>query len=308
MLILNIGDQHLTGKNPICRVDDLVEVQFIKLEEIISLANKFDCPIVSPGDITNVPILANSLLTRLGELVTKLKHPLYCVYGNHDLMYHNLSMANRTSLGMLLKNNDKIRHISEFENDYGITWDYCDWNQPLIKTGGKYLLIHQAIVDLKMIGGKSSWILHDKEFSRVVDDELNQYEIILCGHWHKRYRFKNKNTVVFNPGPVVRRTVEDTEEPTVQLINLENKLRRIIKLKSVKPTELVITDKHLEANIHKVMTNIHDFINALKNKKRKLSSSFLDNLVELLDSHELDKSIELILRNLVANLIERKGA
>jgi predicted phosphodiesterase len=215
-------------------------------------------------------------------------------------------MVNRTSLGMLMHNNDKLRHISDFSNDYGIDWDYCDWNQPIVKNGSPFLLIHQAIVNPKMIGGTSSWIIHDKEFARIVDDELEQYELILCGHWHKKYRFTIRNTTIMNPGPIVRRTIEDTELPTVQLINLENKLRRIIKLKSAKPTELVISDKHLQENIHKVKTDITDFINALKDKKRKYSSSFLDNLMALLDNHEIDKEVEAILRIMVADLIERR--
>jgi hypothetical protein len=91
------------------------------------------------------------------------------------------------------------------------------------------------------------------------------------------------------------------------LINLNTKLRRVIKLKSVKPTDEVISDRHLEKNIHKVKVDIIEFINALKTRKLKYASSFIDNLMIVLDSHELDKFLEKLIRNLIATIIEKKG-
>jgi len=309
MLILLQGDLHLTGKTPICRTDDLVTVQFEKLIEIINLANNHNCPIICTGDVLNVPIIANSILTTFGEVISKLKHAFYFVWGNHDLMYHNLDIYTRTSLGVLWHNNPKVKHISEFEKDYGIAWDYADWNQPIMDHKSKLLLIHKAVVNYKMIGGKSSWIKDDTEFASIIEEDLilPNYNLIICGHWHKQYKFIYKKTTIINPGPVLRRTVEEKEKPTVQIINLENKIRKIHQLKSVKPTEIVISDRHLEANIHQVKIDIIEFINALKNKERKYNSSFLDNLMMLLDSHELDNPIEEILRKIIADLIEVKG-
>ena len=308
MLVLTIGDSHLTGKNPIARIDDLVEVQFEKWEEIVTIANKYNCPIISVGDILNVPVIANSILTKFGNIINKLKHGLYFVWGNHDLMYHSIDMFDRTSLGMLWYNNSKIRHISEFYYDYGIKWDYCDWNQEISNNEAKLLLIHKAVIDPKMVGGDNSWILKDKEFADNIKDNksLQQYDLIICGHWHKKYRFKYKNTQIINPGPIVRRTINDTDLPVIQLIDLETKLHKVIKLKSVKPTIEVISDKHIEENAYQVKVDILEFINALKNKKLKYTSSFMDNLMVLLDSHELDKDIEQVLRMLIVTIMEKR--
>lgn len=307
MLIIGIGDSHITGKSPVARLDNLVEVQFIKWKEVVQIANNYNCPVISTGDIFNVPVIANSILTQFGTILEDLRQPLYFVWGNHDLMYHSMDMYDRTSLGMLWHNNTKIRHISEFYKDYNIMWDYIDWGQPLVKGNLQLLLSHQAIIHHRMIGGKNSWILKDPEFARLMDKELEQYSIIICGHWHRRYNFKHKNTLIFNPGPLTRRTIEDKEEPQIQLINLETRLSKQIKLKSVKPTELVITDKHIEDKVHKSINDITDFINNLKSKKLKYTSSFIDNLMDLLDAHELESSVEKVLRSLIAKLIEQKG-
>jgi predicted phosphodiesterase len=306
MLILLIGDAHITGKNPRARIDNLVQTQFDKWEEVVQLANKHDCPIVSTGDIFNVPILANSLLTTFGEVIEPLKHSLYFVWGNHDLMYHNIDMYARTSLGMLWHNNSNIKHISEFVEDYGYIWDWRDWNDLIQDCGGKLLLIHKAIIDPKMVGGKSSWILNDEEFADSIDDWYSHYDLILCGHWHKKYTFTYKGTKVINPGPLTRRTVDETKVPSIQLINLDTKLSKVIKLQSAKPTHEVISTQHLEANQHQVKTDILDFINALREKKVRYTSSFMDNLILLLDSNELESLVEQKIRQLIADLMERK--
>jgi DNA repair exonuclease SbcCD nuclease subunit len=308
MLILHVGDGHLTGKNPIARVDDIVEVQFNKWKEIVQIANKFNCPIITPGDILNVPIIANSILTRFGSILQALEHPIFFTWGNHDLMYHSLDMWNRTSLGVLWSNSPKVKHISQFQRDYGIAWDYIDWNQELVSHDSPFLLTHKAVVYTKQIG-KNSWILDDPDFAFNIDDEkfLENYKLIICGHWHRQYQFKRKNTTVINAGVILRRTIEEKDIPCVNLINLDNMLRTKIKLKSAKPTSEVISKKHLNEKIHIVQHDIKQFVDSLRNTKIKNSAKFLDNLMNLLDNHELDPAIENILRQMVAQVMEKKG-
>lgn len=308
MLILHIGDGHLTGKNPIARIDDLVETQFLKWNEIVSIANHFNCPIITPGDILNVPIIANSILTRFGEIIQRLQHPIFFAWGNHDLMYHSLDMWNRTSLGVLWSNSTKVKHISEFHGDYGIAWDYIDWNQDLVSQNSKFLLTHKAVVYTKQIG-KNSWILDDPEFAFNFDDDkfLQNYELIICGHWHRQYQFRRNNTTIINGGTFVRRTVEEKDFPAVNLINLDNKLRRRIKLKCAKPIDQIISKKHLEEKLHVVQQDIKQFVESLRNTTVKDSAKFMDNLMNLLDIHELDPAIEKLLREFVAKVMEKKG-
>lgn len=312
MLILNIGDSHISGLNPICRIDNLVETQWEKWKEIVEIANKNNCPIISTGDIFETSIISNSILTIFGQIIEKLKHNLYCVFGNHDLKYHSIDIFDRTSLGMLIANSSKIKHISEFYKDYDIEWDYCDWGEHITDNDSKYLLIHQAIINTKMGGGINSWILKDTEFARNIetDKELQRYELIICGHWHKKYKFKYKNTTIINPGPVTRTTVENLELPTVQLINLKTKDITEVKLESTKPTEDVISDLHLNLKSNKFKIDITDFVNALKTKhplsKDKSGSPFLDSLMQILDSHKLEPKLENLIREMVAKIIEVK--
>lgn len=309
MEILVVGDSHLSGRNPIARKDDLIELQFEKWEYIIDIANEYDVPIVHTGDIFNVAIIANTLLTRFGEILSNLHNPLYFVWGNHDLKYHSMDMWDRTSLGVLWKNNDKVRHISEFWQDYKIWWAWLDWGSDRIKWLGNppdLLLSHKAIISGKKLKRGGSWILDDTEFCSNIDTDpyLKRYRLILCGHWHKRYIFKHKETRVINPGPVTRRTVEEWIIPSVTLLNLDTLIHKEFVVSDLDP-EQVLSRTHIEQKIESMTDNVLKFVDSLKNKKFKHKKSFLKTLVYNLDRHELPNKVETLIRTTIANLIEK---
>lgn len=313
MLILICGDTHITGKNPIARKDDIIELQFKKWNSIVSIANYYNCPIIHTGDVFNVSIIANSLLTKLGKIINKLNHPLYFVWGNHDLMYHSLDLWDRTSLGVLWKNNSNVKHISEFGKGYKENqFDWLDWDSTYgIQWMGEQnnmLLTHKAVVSEKKMG-KGSWVVKDEDFCMNIDNnpELKKYKLIICGHWHKPYIFHHKGTKVINPGPVLRRTVEEWLMPSVVLLNTNTLIHKRLYL-TAKPPEQVLSKKHIEQRVESYTEGIIQFIEQLKyiklkNKKRK----FLENLFELLDTDQLPKNVEKLLRSIISTLVE-KGA
>jgi predicted phosphodiesterase len=313
MLVLLVGDGHLTGKNPVARTDDLVAVQFDKWEEIIQIANQYNCPIVSTGDVFHVPIIANSLLNRFGDLLNRLNHPLYFVWGNHDLMYHSLEMWDRTSLGVLWTLIEKVKHISEFSLDYGINWDYRDWDSPIEKSGSSLLLTHKAVVSEKQLG-KNSWILEDKSFGDAIENEvsLQSYQLIFCGHWHRQYIFNHNGTKVINAGTIIRRTVDERQVPHVILVNLETRLTKQIVLQCAKATDDVISHSHLDAKAHNIKADIAQFVDQLKQRGNRSDKveSLIEILMKLLDNHELEPEVEAELRDIISVVMtnkQRKG-
>ena len=306
MEILVVGDSHLTGRNPIARLDDLVEVQFDKWEYIVELANENDVPIVHTGDIFNVAVIANSLLTRFGEILSRLHNPLYFVWGNHDLQYHSFDMWDRTSLGVLWANNGKVKHISEFWEDYKVWWAWLDWGSDEIQWHGsppELFLAHKAVVNNKQTGS-NSWILEDENFCLPITEVKPEFRLILCGHWHKHYRFKYKNTRIINPGPMLRRTVEEWFMPTVMLLNTDTLLNKEYQLSDLNP-EQVLSRTHIEQNIETMTDNVVKFIEQLKHVGISHKKSFLKTLYHNLDQHELPNKVEKILKETIAKLIEK---
>lgn len=308
MEILVVADSHLTGRNPVARLDDLVELQFKKWQQIVDIANDYAVPIIHAGDIFNIAVVANSLLTRLGEILNQLKQPLYFVWGNHDLQYHSYDMWDRTSLGVLWKNNDKVRHISEFWKTYKIWWAWWDWNSEheiqWLGDPPKLLLSHKAIVNDKLTG-KNSWIQEDQEFCSPIKDIKPKFKLIICGHWHRSFRYNYQGTRVFNPGPMIRRTVDEWLKPSVVLLNINTLMHKRIYLDTLNP-EQVLSRTHIEQNVESITENVVKFVDQLKHvRKTDKKGSFMKNLFHELDQHELPSRIEKILREIVATLIEK---
>jgi len=305
MLVTIIGDAHLTGKNPICRLDDLTEIQWDKWEEIVDFANTKNTPIISVGDLFQVSVVANSIVNRFGEIINKLINPIFFVWGNHDLLYHSLNLWKQTSLGVLLQNNPKIRHISEFKKYYNISWDYQDWDQKIVNNKSEFLLSHKAVISKQQEQG-NYWIAKDMTFADTVGSWSKQYKLIICGHWHKPYSFKHNNTMVLNAGPVSRTKVEDKLQPSICLVNLKTGMFQRHCLQSAKPYGDVLSSKHL---IHKEdnSENIKKFIEAIGKQGGKYDSTFMENLMSLIDNHELDKDVEKLLIDVLAKIKERKN-
>lgn len=289
---------HISGVNPIARKDNLVEVQWDKLKQIINISNKYNVPIVTVGDIFDTPIIANSLLQKFGNIISKLNKELYFVFGNHDLIGHSIQAINRTSLGVIESNNPKIKHIKYFYSNYGYRFDYSDYLQPIQKTKLKQsniLLCHKAVVFPKLIGGKNSWILKDSEFCYNIqtEKELHKYSLILCGHWHKPYIFTYKNTKVINAGSVLRTTINETHQPSIYLLNLKTLEHKKIKLNC---NADVLSDKHLQIKKSKTINidNVRAFVNSIGIGKKEQSLSIVDSLLLITRNLTDQKLVELI--------------
>jgi predicted phosphodiesterase len=305
MLVCCIGDFHLMGRSPTKRIDDLPETQFIKWQEIVDLANGKDCPIISVGDIFHTSVVANSIVNRLGSILNNLKNPLYFVFGNHDLMYHSIDLASRTSLGVLLTNHPKVKHISEFENVYGISWDYMDWDSELVKNDSSLFLCHKSVVSHKQMES-NFWIANDETFAMPLGKWSKDYKLVICGHWHKPYSFRKNKTNVINAGPVSRITIEDNLNPSVCLINLKTGIFKRHYLKSAKPFDDVFNTNHINKKTDH-SKNIEDFINALNKKGNKHDSVFMDELMSLINTHELNAEMEVLLLDILAKVKEKEN-
>ncbi len=67
--LLFYGDPHFNSKAPSTRLDDYEETEFNKVREIIKIADEYNVKLyINPGDMTDVPRLDNSYLTRLMDV------------------------------------------------------------------------------------------------------------------------------------------------------------------------------------------------------------------------------------------------
>ena len=79
MFIINVGDLHISGRNPRARKDDLTIVQFKKLEEIVSISNDYDAPIISVGDILDTSNISGRFqISAMEHTISSLRIFSFC--------------------------------------------------------------------------------------------------------------------------------------------------------------------------------------------------------------------------------------
>ena len=314
---LIVGDIHLAGRNPPNRIDDVVtDLQFEKVEEIVDIANQMDVPIICTGDSFHTPTVSNKLLSRLGRIINQLKREFYFVFGNHDLQYHSMEKIDNTSIGVVLSNNCKIRHISEFHKYYGSQnrWAYIDYGAAFTHNyldaefaKSNFMLSHKAIVNDSLVNTES-WIADDINFCQAAADFEGMFKLIVCGHWHKPYIYKHKQTLVINPGPVIRRQITEREIPRVILIDLVTIKYEEFFLANAKPSDEVLREGTIKEELKPIEDRILSFINSIKAKKQiKHGMKFGDSLRELLKSDAVDPEIKAEINDIMATISEKEG-
>jgi predicted phosphodiesterase len=310
--VLVIGDVHCSGKNPPERLDDLTTVQWKKLEYIVEISSYHKCPVLCTGDLFNTPLVSNAIMSRMGELLGRINGGFYFVFGNHDLLYHNLEMMEQTALGVLFTNNKNVRHISQFEEDYGREWGYIDWRSEHIPKNARYLLAHRAIVNDNLISS-NSWIMDDKDFCMHINDpKLAHLDLVLCGHWHKGYEYHYQNTPdhsihVINPGVVCRRSIAERDMPTVWVVDLDNPDQYSTPVDlNASPADEVLRRESLKSSIKPHADEIVQFIEQLKSDSLSKNVSFIENLMKIVDNMNEQRAVDHEIRDMVATVQARK--
>lgn len=303
--IIHITDIHCSGKNPICRLDNLIEEQFKKLETIINISKKEGMPIICTGDITDNPNISYSTFTKLASILRKSKDGFYVLFGNHDLQFHSIDSKNSTALGALIESVPSVKHISQFEKDYGVCIDYEDWqdDKSITKNNSNILVCHRAVITNKMTS--KVWMKNNAvDFYYNDEDNLKPYELILCGHFHKQYEFQKKDCTILNPGSLTRRSANGIEihiPSYYEILIRKNKIEHSLKiLPLTKGVEEVISDSHLSYSkvAKNIKIEINNFFNKFKINKEK--NQFKNILLQVFRETEAGAFKE-VLRNILIN-------
>jgi len=313
MKILHCTDPHISGRNPIVRTDNLVDVQFDKLDEVISISNQLKIPVVITGDIFEQPNVSYSISGDLAEILRKSLHGVYIVVGNHDLMWYNMSSLKSTALGALLRSVNTVKHISEFSSDYSLKIDFCDWGQSIDKNQSNILITHKAVVPNKF--RSFIWDKHkvNPNFWFESDVDIRAYDIVLCGHYHKQYGSEDRK-IISNPGSLTRRKANDDEMghmPTINLVDTTERTVKLIKLSCASEASKVFNQEHIEHLQFgkEEKEQLHEFLNQLSSKLKKkkiVGSNLLDVLLKMINSDEIGQAQKEILQTSLQELFGNK--
>jgi len=257
-----ISDLHGTDRIPVARKDNLFETFKRKFEFILGYARKHKCKILQAGDMSdssrNWNIL-NYYMDRLEEYGIAF----YSVFGQHDLYHRGKALDTPSTMLALIKAGlvgplgDKAE---VFENDifvYGASWGD---EIPRGVIGGKNILVLHAPIAKSALWCGHSYI----NPLRFLKDNID-FDVVLAGDIHRRFKIKENGRYILNTGPVLRLEANQynlIHKPSFYVLDTESWRVHTVVIPH-EPAEDVLTREHIDKK--KVSKEeLEEFSNELK--------------------------------------------
>lgn len=268
------GDFHLLETNPICRLDNLVETQWEKMQFIKDLQKEHGCPVLHSGDFFNRWKPSPWLLSKSIEF---LPDKFYSVYGNHDLPQHSMELSGLCGLTTL----EKAGKLTVFPFGH---WKDNPSNHDLSFTvnGRNVFVWHKTVFTIK-----EQWMNGDASSAKRLLKKYPQFDLIVTGDNHIPFTEEYKGRLLVNPGSLFRLTAGQIDyKPRVYLW--------YSKTNTVEPVYIpikknVISKEHLEITEQRDK-RIEEFVSSLNNDWDG-GVSFEDNLKMFEQKNKVRQSV-----------------
>lgn len=226
-----LGDLHSRFTPPIHRTDDYYSTQFDKMKQAFDFFVKEKCSaVVQPGDFFNN--YGRDPLYLIYDVITFLKKyslPVYVVFGQHDLKFHNLGI---TDVPLRLLANADLVHILNNKpvNLGGNVFLYgASWNEKIPRPeyiGSKIsniLCAHKMVIKSRTLWPGQTDYIKAKGLLKY------EHSLFICGDNHEAFTYKNR---VVNCGSLCRMRVDQADhEPMCAVYDTRTKELKTHKLK-----------------------------------------------------------------------------
>ena len=233
MKILYTADLHIRDTIPACRIDNYVEAQFEKLEELIRVA-QIEKPDywLNGGDLFDVHNPSYDLVYRFTKVLKSAKWNglpgMLSIAGSHDMLAYNKSLLHKTAFGNLIVN-DNMEFVD------GQTIRGGDKKIPLLLKGisaRKDLKYSDYTMDTEVWKNSVPRVImtHDPITTEaVIFDHMlvsdvakaTNADVVLCSHIHVPFDVTVGKTRFVNPGPMFRQTVNEMKlEPSICILEI----------------------------------------------------------------------------------------
>ena len=274
------ADWHIRGDRPVCRTDDYMEAQKKKIEFILTLGKKHDCPIFIAGDLGNRPLWGDKLLNYFIEILNKYSDVgIYTICGQHDLLNHRLDKWNEGGLGVLSKKG-YIKVLTEkYENIQPFSY-----GEKIEDTEAEIVLLHTMVVKNQK---SKLWEAQEAPSAKRIIKKLPKTKLVLTGDNHQSFVVEYEGRILCNPGSLMRMSANQIDhQPSIYLWYAEdNSIERVYL-----PIEKdVISREHIEVAEER-NSRIESFVNRLK-ETEELGLSFEKNVEQFFKTNRTRKRI-----------------
>jgi len=279
-LIGLVGDLHFRASSPIERIDDYIQVQYDKARQAFSHFKELKVQaVIAPGDIfNNYGRDSYDVLYNVVDLLKEYGLPVYIVFGQHDIRFHNLEVKD-TPLQILIKSHlvyplgRKGTHIGNDVYLFG-----ASYGEPLFpvpkKDKGKIniLVLHHMIIN-----GRKLWSGQTDHTQARVLERKYKYDLFVCGDNHQAF----VNGKVINCGSITRMRIDQANHHPMYAVYSEHKLECY---------------EYDIAPAHKVLMNWDAQQGNLKKLTKDQKLAFIESLGTDYEGEDYRENVKIILR------------
>lgn len=208
-----VSDLHLTDKTPVARVDDYIDAQRTKLDQIQHLSLRHDCPVLCAGDVFDHWRASPELCKFAYDW---LPRPLYTIPGQHDMPMHSLEQFDKSALALMGAVSPSVHVLL---GDHVETEDFLIVGRPF---GTLKDLVPESLPDTRKVKvlllHELTWQKHRPPWDKSgwTDRELlerfgDYFDLILTGDNHQSFTTVSDTSILVNPGSLMRSTADQVE-------------------------------------------------------------------------------------------------
>ncbi len=251
MKFILCGDIHYRATTPRARVDNYHQTLLGKIDQINSIAEKYNCSVIlQPGDFFDSSTPPLHLLV---EAIEKHKeHKWMVVMGNHDQRYHHNSIEN-TPLGVLeaagvvdvlYDERTAIRNGDGFIHLYGCSWSE-DIPKPVESDNIRILVMHRMVIGSEKLWAEQEEFMWARNVLR-----RHKFDLIVTGDNHQFFTDtlpgRHGPRHIVNCGSLMRANSDQGDhKPAVVVYDTEDRSIEIVPLK-VAPAKKVLSSEVAE--------------------------------------------------------------
>lgn len=285
-----LSDWHIREDKPICRIDNFWKAQETKIDFILNLANKNNCPILCGGDIGDKSRWSCRLLE---FIIDKFKNvEIYVVPGQHDLPEHRLDSWKESGIGVLhAAGAIKVILAPETINGKFNVYPF-PYGEEITNPEKEDNKLNIAISHQMVIQNKPLWPDQIAPKGHELLKKYSSYDLILTGDNHNAFISEYENRILVNPGSIMRTTAAQINfQPRVYKWFANENKTQICFL----PIEIgAVTKKHIEEK-KQMDDKMKKFIERIPSSITKGGQdeiSFEQNMERYFNSNKTDKSIK----------------
>ena len=290
MIIMALGDLHITDRQPKGRRDVYFETVCKKLEFIKTTAKKEHAEIIiQPGDLFDSfkesDFLKQEIIRILSTWKQDLEVDVFTVFGQHDLRYHSTNRLNTPTAILKASNSIKLLNrprVIKYDSDksstnitlYGFSWGDEEIPKLVDEKGTHILVIHSMIIESEKLWPQQ------EEYSRgSLLLKRFGFDYIISGDNHKSFYVKGKEKMLINCGSLMRKNVDQKDhKPCLWIIDTEERGKEKQIFIPIEPSEKVLSFEEYE-NKKEENKNLTDLLNKIKGGTRIEGLEFKKNVI-----------------------------